>query len=82
MLELFAVPMMDVRRARDQLGRRPAHSAGDALLELVGGMREGAGADTPPLRPSGASGRVGESKHRRRSRRPAATGRGAVGRSA
>ena len=29
-------------------------SAGEALLELLEGMREGAGLDTPPLEPGGA----------------------------
>jgi nucleoside-diphosphate-sugar epimerase len=48
-------PLMDVTRARDELGWTPRHSSGDALLELLAGLREGAGAPTPPLDP-GTSG--------------------------
>jgi nucleoside-diphosphate-sugar epimerase len=47
----LAVPVMDTRRAREELGWIPRHSATDALSELLAGMREPAGADTPPLRP-------------------------------
>ena len=50
----LAVPLMDVTRAREELGWKPRHSASDALLELIEGMREGAGAGTPPLEPGGA----------------------------
>ena len=45
----LAVPTMDTRRAREELGWRPRHSAQDALLELLAGMREPTGAPTPPL---------------------------------
>ena len=48
------VPLMEVERARDQLGWQPRRSSGQALLELIDGMREGAGLDTPPLAPGGA----------------------------
>jgi nucleoside-diphosphate-sugar epimerase len=47
----LAVPVMDTSRARDELGWTPRHSAADALLELIDGMREGAGVATPPLSP-------------------------------
>ena len=47
----LAVPVMDTRRAREHLGWTPRHSATDALLELLAGMREPAGLETPPLRP-------------------------------
>jgi nucleoside-diphosphate-sugar epimerase len=47
----LCVPVMDTTRARNELGWEPAHSASDALLELLDGMREGAGAPTPPLDP-------------------------------
>jgi nucleoside-diphosphate-sugar epimerase len=47
----LAVPVMDTRRAREELGWTPRHSAADALLELIDGMREGAGVATPPLSP-------------------------------
>jgi nucleoside-diphosphate-sugar epimerase len=52
----LAVPVMDCSRIRDELGWTPRHSAGDALLELLGGLRDSAGASTPPLHP-GAGGR-------------------------
>jgi UDP-glucose 4-epimerase len=53
----LAVPLMDTRRARDELGWIPRHDAGDTLLELLEGLREGAGAPTPPLDPR-TSGRL------------------------
>src|SRR5215211_697992 len=51
----LSVPVMDTGRARTELGWTPRHSAGDALLELLEGLREGGGAHTPPLDP-GAGG--------------------------
>jgi UDP-glucose 4-epimerase len=51
----LAVPVMDTRRARVQLGWTPRRSATDALLELLEGMRGSAGLDTPALAP-GAGG--------------------------
>jgi nucleoside-diphosphate-sugar epimerase len=45
------VPLLDVSRARTELGWEPRYSAGEALLELLAGLREGAGAPTPPLDP-------------------------------
>jgi UDP-glucose 4-epimerase len=50
----LGVPLMDVTRARTELGWRPRHSAADALVELLEGMRQGAGLDTPPLEAGGA----------------------------
>jgi UDP-glucose 4-epimerase len=50
----LGVPLMDAGRARGELGWSPRHSSTDALLELMAGMREGAGLDTPPLQPGGA----------------------------
>lgn len=47
----FGVPLMESRRAHEELGWRPLHGADEALLELVDGLREGAGLDTPPLAP-------------------------------
>jgi UDP-glucose 4-epimerase len=47
-------PLMDVSRAHDQLGWRPERSSVDALQDLLTGLREGAGMDTPPLEPGGA----------------------------
>lgn len=48
----LAVPIMDTTRARRELEWAPERSAGDALLDLLDGMRDGAGIDTPPLAPS------------------------------
>jgi nucleoside-diphosphate-sugar epimerase len=45
------VPLMDTRRAREELGWSPTHDAGDALLELLEGMSDKAGGPTPVLRP-------------------------------
>jgi UDP-glucose 4-epimerase len=47
----LAVPVMDTRRAREELGWTPRHSATDALLELLDGIRGSAGLDTPALAP-------------------------------
>jgi UDP-glucose 4-epimerase len=48
----LGVPLMSTARARDELGWQPSRTSGDALLELLGGMRESAGEDTPPLAPT------------------------------
>ncbi|MFL5977275.1 MAG: NAD-dependent epimerase/dehydratase family protein [Gaiellaceae bacterium] len=45
------VPLLDVTRARTELGWEPRRRADDALLELLAGLRDGAGAPTPPLDP-------------------------------
>src|SRR3954454_3107353 len=45
----LAVPIMDTTRAREQLGWQPRKSSTEALLDLLDGMREGAGLPTPPL---------------------------------
>jgi UDP-glucose 4-epimerase len=50
----LAAPLMDVTRARSELRWSPQRSASDALLDLLEGMREGAGLETPPLEPGGA----------------------------
>jgi nucleoside-diphosphate-sugar epimerase len=47
----FETPLLDSTRARTELGWTPARRAGDALLELLDGFHEGAGAPTPPLHP-------------------------------
>ena len=47
----LGVPLMGTTRAREELGWQPTHSSGEALLELLGGMRDSAGEDTPPLEP-------------------------------
>ena len=45
----LSVPVMDTRRAREELGWEPTHSSIDAILELLDGLREQAGEATPPL---------------------------------
>lgn len=45
------VPIMDTTRAREELGWTPRHGADEALLDLLEGLRTGAGLDTPPLSP-------------------------------
>ncbi|MGW0608186.1 NAD-dependent epimerase/dehydratase family protein [Streptomyces sp. NPDC002644] len=46
---VLRLPLMDTRRARDVLGWRPTRDAESVVEEFVRGMREGAGAATPPL---------------------------------
>jgi UDP-glucose 4-epimerase len=54
------VPIMDVSRIR-ALGWTPKRTSEEALLELMAGMRESAGLDTPPLAPgAGGPGRIKE----------------------
>jgi UDP-glucose 4-epimerase len=55
------VPVMDVSRAKLELGWEPRVSSLDALGELLLGLRDGAGGETPPLDPqAGGKLRVGE----------------------
>lgn len=54
------VPIMDVSRAREELGWRPRHSAVDALRAVLEGMRRGAGMRTPPLTPDSGRERIKE----------------------
>jgi UDP-glucose 4-epimerase len=57
----LAVPILDWSRARRELGWEPRRSGEDALREVMAGMREGAGYDTPPLAAkAGGPGRVRE----------------------
>jgi UDP-glucose 4-epimerase len=49
----LAVPLMDTTRAREVLGWQPTRDAGDALLELLDGIRTEAGSPTPTLEPGG-----------------------------
>jgi nucleoside-diphosphate-sugar epimerase len=54
-------PLLDAGRATAELGWRPRRSAIEALEELLAGLREGAGAGTPPLDPhAGGPLRLGE----------------------
>jgi nucleoside-diphosphate-sugar epimerase len=57
----FGVPIMDTTRVRSELGWSETRTSGEALLELMEGMRDGAGTETPPLDPaSSGPGRVRE----------------------
>ena len=44
-------PIMDTSRAREELGWRPAHDALEAITEVLEGISEGSGMQTPPLDP-------------------------------
>lgn len=44
------VPLMDITRARTELGWTPTYSAGEALLELLDGLADRADGPTPVLR--------------------------------
>jgi nucleoside-diphosphate-sugar epimerase len=48
----LALPLMDVTRAREELGWSPRFTAEQALVELIEGLRERAGLRTPPLDPA------------------------------
>jgi UDP-glucose 4-epimerase len=45
-------PLLDTGRAREALGWAPTRGAGDTLRELLEGIRDRAGAPTPPLDPA------------------------------
>jgi UDP-glucose 4-epimerase len=47
----LGAPIMSTARARTELGWSPRHSSRDALLELLAGIRDDAGAATPRLDP-------------------------------
>jgi hypothetical protein len=40
---------MDTSRIRTELGWKERRSAADALIDLLNGLRDRSGADTPPL---------------------------------
>jgi UDP-glucose 4-epimerase len=44
-----SVPILDTSRARAELGWSPKRGADEALLELLSGIKEGDGLETPPL---------------------------------
>lgn len=57
----LAAPLLDTTRAREQLGWTPQRSGDEALADLLAGLRDGAGIDTPPLSPlTGGPARLGE----------------------
>jgi nucleoside-diphosphate-sugar epimerase len=45
----LSLPVMDTSRIRSELGWSPTRSATEAIGEMLEGLREGAGAPTPPL---------------------------------
>jgi UDP-glucose 4-epimerase len=47
----LAVPSLDTKRAREELGWTPQRSGEETIADLLAGMREGAGLATPPLSP-------------------------------
>jgi nucleoside-diphosphate-sugar epimerase len=51
---VLRMPLMDVTRARTDLGWAPEHSSVDALGEFRAGLDDGTGFPTPPLQPSAA----------------------------
>lgn len=54
-------PLMDTTRASKELGWTPVRSSREALLDLMEGLREGAGAPTPTLAPkAGGPARIRE----------------------
>lgn len=57
---VLRLPLMDTRRAREELGWRPRYSSREALGEFLAGLREGTGLPTPPLAPRLAGGRAEE----------------------
>ena len=48
---VLRLPIMDVSRARRELGWSPRHSAVQAIQAFLDGLRAGEGKDTPPLTP-------------------------------
>jgi UDP-glucose 4-epimerase len=47
-------PIMDTERARTELGWKPLFTAEETLRELLDGLGDGAGMQTPPLDPAGS----------------------------
>ncbi len=57
----LGVPLLDSTRARTALGWVPKRTASEAFLDILAGIREGAGLETPPLAPgTGGPGRAHE----------------------
>jgi UDP-glucose 4-epimerase len=56
----LAVPLLDSTRARTELGWTPRRTASEAFLDILAGVREGVGIETPPL----ASGTGGPARAR------------------
>jgi ferritin-like metal-binding protein YciE/nucleoside-diphosphate-sugar epimerase len=56
------VPLMSSERARTELGWEPRHSGVEALEELLEGLRQGHGAETPPLEADSVGARLDDLK--------------------
>jgi UDP-glucose 4-epimerase len=56
------VPLMSSERAREELGWEPRYSGVEALEELLEGLREGHGAETPPLEADSVGARLDDLK--------------------
>ncbi len=56
------VPLMSSARARAELGWEPRRNGVEALEELLDGLRQGHGAETPPLQPDSAGARLDDLK--------------------
>lgn len=52
---LLGLPTMDTGRIRGELGWSERYSGADALREMLTGLADGAGMETPPLRPDRSS---------------------------
>jgi UDP-glucose 4-epimerase len=57
----LAAPLLDTTRARQELRWKPRRAATDVLIEVLRGIHEHAGFDTPPLAPTR---RVSDRVHR------------------
>lgn len=57
---VLSIPLLDTRRIRDELGWEPAVSSIDALREVLAGLSQYAGGDTPPLTGDSMQGRIDE----------------------
>jgi UDP-glucose 4-epimerase len=51
---ILDLPLMDTTRARTELDWAPSRTGTQALHEMLVGMRQGAGGETPPLEPDSA----------------------------
>lgn len=57
------IPLMDTGRAHEELGWTPRYTAAETLLDVLEGLRTGAGLDTPVLSPkTSGPGRIREFK--------------------
>lgn len=59
----FEAPIMSATRARSELDWEPRHEAIETLLELLDGIREGDGMQTPPLLPRSRARRKESAAH-------------------